>query len=187
MNITQHAKERYAQRIMGYDNKTDMAVFISKHEKKIAEDLEKMIVYGELIYSGRSLKQPNSTVDVYVKDLWVIIYDPNKDNIVTVYNIDFGIGEEFDELFMKTAIENINAAKQEYEKTEAVIKRDFDEYEEKIKENAYIIDDFKAQIKNLESLNQSFKDTQMYLRANLNAADRVVREKVEVLTGRKIF
>ena len=31
MNITKHAKERYAERIMGRDNKTDVAVFVAQH------------------------------------------------------------------------------------------------------------------------------------------------------------
>ena len=41
--ITEHAKQRYAERIMDRDNKIDIAVYINQNEEKIRQDILKMI------------------------------------------------------------------------------------------------------------------------------------------------
>ena len=55
MNITKHAMQRYAERIMEKEDTTDVLVFIEQHKEKIEEDISKMIEYGELIYTGKNL------------------------------------------------------------------------------------------------------------------------------------
>ena len=50
ITISKHAKERYAERIMDRDNKTDVAVFLRDHDDKIQNDIEKMLEYGTLLY-----------------------------------------------------------------------------------------------------------------------------------------
>ena len=76
LKVSNHAKERYSERIMDKDNKADMLVFIQKNEQKIKEDIFKMITYGEILYSGKPTvdynKQP---VDIFLKDTWVVIVD----------------------------------------------------------------------------------------------------------------
>lgn len=187
MNISQHAKERYAERIMGRENKTDISVFISQHQQKIADDIEKMIVYGKLIYSGKSIKNPNTKSDVYIKDKWVIIHDPGKDNVVTLYNIDLGIGDEFDQQFINTALAQIESAKAAFSEKEAELKETLATYKDLIDDNEKRIADCKSLIRSMETQNQAYKDIITSLKADLDIADRAVREKVEVLTGRRIF
>ena len=187
MKITQHVKERYAERIMGRENKTDISVFISQHEQKIADDIEKMIAYGDLLYSGKSLRDGGNKADVYIKDKWIIIYDPQKDNVVTLYNIDLGVGDDYDIAFIARARNQIEAAKAQYAEAEARVKEDVAYYEEKIKDNECMISDYRQKIRNLESYNQAFKDVLANLKSDMNIADQKVREAVMVLTGRKIW
>lgn len=187
MKVTQHAKERYAERIMTKENKTDVAVYISRHEEDIGIDIEKMIAYGKLIYSGKSLKNGSGKSEVYVKDLWVVIYDPDRDTVVTLYKIDLGVGKDYDKAFMSAALEQIEAAKADYGEKEKEIAEIIKSFEEMISENDAKISEYKSMIKNLEAQNQSYKQLIQTYRGDLNEADMVVREKVMVLTGRKIF
>ena len=187
MNITKHAKERYAERIMGRDNKTDVAVFVAQHEQKIKGDIEKMIAYGKLVYEGKSLKQQNSKTQVWVKDLWVIIYDPEKDNVVTLYNIDLGIGEEYDKQFIEKALQQIEDAKAVYNEKAKSLKEELSQYNNTISDNEKQIANYKSIVKKLEAQNQSLRDLTSSMKANLEIADQEVKEKVMVLTGRKIF
>ena len=83
IELTQHIRERYAERIMGRENKTDIAVFINEHQEKIQTDIEKMITFGELLYSGRSTARYNEQlVDVYLKDTWIVIVDHAKTKLL---------------------------------------------------------------------------------------------------------
>ena len=52
-SVSKHARERYAERIMDKDG-TDVATFAIKNEKKILDDIDKMVEYGELLYTQES-------------------------------------------------------------------------------------------------------------------------------------
>ena len=186
MNITRHAKERYAERIMGRDNKTDVAVFVAGHEKKIQEDIEKMVTYGTIVYTGKSAKQKDSTVNIIVKDLWVLIVDVARKNVVTLYKIDLGVGEEYDKKFVEIALKQIEDAKAEFEKKKEEIKNETD-YSKEIEENNALITNYKDLIRKLESENQHMKELQNLSKTNIDIAEQDLREKVMVLTGQKIF
>lgn len=50
--ISNHAKERYAQRIMSRDNITDIRKFVCDHDSDIEKWINEMIEHGESIYTG---------------------------------------------------------------------------------------------------------------------------------------
>ena len=50
--ISNHSKQRYAERIMGKED-IDVNRFITLNEDKIKTDINKLIQYGEMIYSGK--------------------------------------------------------------------------------------------------------------------------------------
>ena len=52
--ISQHAKERYAERIMDKTHPTDVHIYINDNENKIITNINKMIEFGELIHSGKN-------------------------------------------------------------------------------------------------------------------------------------
>lgn len=77
--ISDHCKQRYAERIMGRDlagigNARQFAV---ENEEKIHADINKLIEYGTLIFSGqRSQKDgKGDVIDVYLRDCWVVLVD----------------------------------------------------------------------------------------------------------------
>lgn len=94
--ISNHAEERYASRIMEKETNGDIKVYVRQNKDKIAEDISKMITYGELIYEG--LPRANygkRKVKVYLRDSWVVIVDALTDNVVTLYNVDLRVEKEF--------------------------------------------------------------------------------------------
>ena len=180
LKLSNHAKERYAERIMDKDNKADINVFIQKNEQKIKEDIFKMITYGELLYSGRPTvdynKQP---VDIFLKDAWVIIVDIAKQNVITLYSIDFGLGDDFNKEYINKLLEKLSSAKQRYEEAQI--------YNTIVKENIDMINDYRSKIKILEKQNQGYLDVIDTLRVENTAAEREVRDVVAVMTGKKVF
>ena len=188
LKLSNHAKERYAERIMDKDNKADINVFIQKNEQKIKEDIFKMITYGELLYSGRPTvdynKQP---VDIFLKDTWVIIVDIAKQNVITLYSIDLGLGDDFNKEYINKLLEKLSSAKQRYEEAQIGINTQIETYNTIVKENIDMINDYRSKIKILEKQNQGYLDVIDTLRVENTAAEREVRDVVAVTTGKKVF
>lgn len=188
LKLSNHAKERYAERIMDKDNKADINVFIQKNEQKIKEDIFKMITYGELLYSGRPTvdynKQP---VDIFLKDTWVIIVDIAKQNVITLYSIDLGLGDDFNKEYINKLLEKLFSAKQRYEEAQIGINTQIETYNTIVKENIDMINDYRSKIKILEKQNQGYLDVIDTLRVENTAAEREVRDVVAVMIGKKVF
>ena len=188
LKFSNHSKTRYAERIMDKDNAADINVFIQKNEQKIKEDIFKMITYGELLYSGRPTvdynKQP---VDIFLKDTWVIIVDIAKQNVITLYSIDLGLGDDFNKEYINKLFEKLSSAKQRYEEAQIGINTQIETYNTIVKENIDMINDYRSKIKILEKQNQGYLDVIDTLRVENTAAEREVRDVVAVMTGKKVF
>lgn len=113
LQISQHAKERYAERIMDKNDKTEIALFINTHEDKILNDISKMIEFGTKIYEGPTSNQTKSAyVVVYLNGTWVVIVDPKPNKVITLYTVDLMVGKDFNDMYMgliKDKINNIKA------------------------------------------------------------------------------
>ena len=188
IKVSQHAKERYSERIMDKDNKLDVNLFISQHETKIKEDIYKMIQYGTLIYSGRSVSEFNKQpVDIFLNDTWVIIVDIQKSNVITLYSIDLGLGREFNHEYICKLIDKLDKAKEKFEEINMEIQTQKENYSSIIQSNNEQIKDYKNLINNLEKQNQAYQDVIENLNANRLVAEKEVRDIIAIITGRKVF
>lgn len=151
--ISRHAQERFAERIMGKDTKYDVNWFIVNNEDKIKTDINKMITYGQLIYTGKSQKSgKGKLVDVYLKDLWIVLVDESANNVVTLYKVDLGLGDEFNKTYTAKMIDRLNEDKANLEDVKLQVQTETDMYKELIEESTAQINEYKAMIKNLEEL-----------------------------------
>lgn len=151
--ISRHAQERFAERIMGKDTKYDVNWFIVNNEDKIKTDINKMITYGQLIYTGKSQKSgKGKLVDVYLKDLWIVLVDEPSNNVVTLYKVDLGLGDEFNKTYTAKMIDRLNEDKANLEDVKLQVQTETDMYKELIEESTAQINEYKAMIKNLEEL-----------------------------------
>ena len=187
LTISRHAKERYAERIMDRDSKTDIAVFIRDHEDKIQNDIEKMLEYGTLLYEGLSFREPKKTVGVTLNGSWVVLWDTKDFVVITLYCIDLGVGDDVNRAFIKNAVDQINEARAQYDDT---VKRTRDcvaTYQQVIDENEVAIARYKKLIKDLETQSTGARQMISAITADNQMADDKVREKVEILIGRQRF
>lgn len=188
IKISAHAKERYALRIMDKDSKADITVFIAQHEQKIKEDIYKMIQYGTLIYSGKSVSEFNKQpVDIFLNGTWVIIVDIAKSNVITLYSIDLGLGNEFNQEYISKLMQKLNAAKEDYETVSIGIQTQSETYSSIIKENTEQINEYRRIIKSLEEQNQSYTDVIESLEVNKIIAEKDVRDIIATFIGKKVF
>lgn len=188
IKISTHAKERYSQRIMDKDTKSDVAVFIAQHEQKIKEDIYKMIEYGTLLFSGKPNYEYNKQpVDIFLNGTWVIIVDIAKCNVITLYSIDLGVGSEFNQEYINKLMDKLNVAKDEYDTVNIGIQTQKETYSSIIKENNEQINELKTMIKNLEKQNQSYLDVIESLDVDRIVAEKEIRDIIATMIGKKIF
>lgn len=188
LKISTHAKERYSLRIMDKDSKSDVAVFIAQHEQKIKEDIYKIIQYGTLLYSGKSVSEFNKQpVDIFLNGTWVIIVDIAKANVITLYSIDLGVGNEFNQEYINMLMKKLNAAKEEYNTVCTGINTQTETYSSIVKENTEQINEYKQIIKALEKQNQAYTDVINSLEVDKTIAEKEVREIIATMIGKKVF
>jgi hypothetical protein len=176
-NISAHAKQRYAERIMGKED-TDINRFVTLNEDKIKTDINKLINYGQLIYSGKQSQKDGkgNIVDVFLKDCWVVIADSRIKNVITLYKIDLGLGDEFNKTYISKMMEKLNANKEVLESVQRQVQEESNTYKEMIDEAEAAIRDYKGMIKNLEGLCEGYKtiienNNVKVAQANKNVAD----------------
>ena len=188
LKFSVHSKERYAERIMDKDSKTDIAVYVTQNEKKIKEDIFKMIQYGTLLYSGKSISEYNKQpVDIFLNGTWVIIIDIAKSNVITLYSIDLGLGNEFNQEYIKKLMEKLDSAKETYDSVNMSIQTQRQTYSSIVQENLEQINEYKKFINNLEKQNQAYTDVIDSLDANRVIAEKDVRDIIATFIGKKVF
>ena len=187
ITISKHAKERYAERIMDRDCKTDVLMFIRDHEDKIQQDIEKMLEYGTLLYEGPSSRDPKKAVGVTINGSWVIIWDTREFTVITLYCIDLGVGDEANKIFIERALAQIEAAKREQEATKQRTAESIAVYQGIIEAGETKLRDYRKRVKDVEAQIAGCRSMIQSITADDDIADDNVREKVEILIGKQRF
>lgn len=185
--VSTHAAERYAKRIGDREAAKDVTIYATVNREKITTDINKMIQFSDLIYSGRVGSRDKSPVNVYLSGTWVILTDIQNKVVITIYKIDFNLGEEFNKQFISATIKKMNKHKKELEDKKAendTLKESYlaimEEY------NAQILE-LKSQIAELEKLNKDYSDVVKDIDATLRQAETAIRKDVEDLIMKKEF
>lgn len=189
LKFSVHSMQRYAERIMDKESKLEVNMFIQEHEDKIKTDITKMIQYGELLYSGKPTSEifERRPVDIYLNGLWIIIVDIGRNNVVTLYSIDLGVGEEMNNLYVKKLTDKLNVAKQNLEDVKTDISMQAETYRDVIAQNEALIAEHRKDIKDLEKFNENYRGVIEGLQTKVTQADREVRDIVATMIGKKIF
>ena len=188
-NISSHAKQRYAERIMGKDDTTDVARFVTLNEDKIKTDINKLIHYGELIYSGKQSQKDGkgNIVDVFLKDCWVVLVDSRAKNVITLYKIDLGLDDEFNKAYISKMMEKLNANKEVLENVKQQVQEESNTYREMINDAETQIKEYRSMIKNLEELSIGYKTVIDNNCVKVAQANKNVVEVLNTLIGKKEF
>ena len=187
--ISNHAKQRYAERIMGKDDNIDINRFVTLNEEKIQIDISKMINYGKHIYTGRQIQKDGkgNILDVFLKDTWVILVDSRTKNVITLFKIDLCLGDEFNEIYVSKMIEKLNTNKEKLVNIQQQTQEESNTYKEMIDEAEATIRDYKGMIKNLEGLCEGYKAIIENNNVKVAQANKDVADVVNTLIGKKEF
>ena len=187
--ISQHAKERYAERIMGKDNKNAINKFVLENENKIKTDIYKMIEYGRIVFTGKQSKTDGKgkVLDVYIKDTWIILVDEPGNTVVTLYKIDLGCGDEFNLQYIAKMIDKLNQSKEKRMSVKLEVETESNTYKEMIADAETQIREYKSFIKNLESLCEGYKTIIDNNLIKVSQVERDVADVLNTLIGKREF
>ena len=187
--ISTHAKNRYAERIMGKEDNNNIQRFIVENEEKIKTDINKMISYGECIYIGKQSQKDGkgNVLNVYLKDTWVILVDIKSEIVVTLYKIDLGCGDEFNIQYIEKIMEKLNQNKDNLMSVQLEIEADAITYKDLIDGAQAQIFEYKSMIKNLEEMCSGYQTIIDNNRVKVSQANMEVVDVLNTLIGRKEF
>ena len=189
--ISKHAMERYAERIMGKDTNWDVNKFILANTSKIETDINKLIQFGSLIYSGKKSKKDgknsNAIIYVYLRDCWVVLVDNGSRNVITLYKIDLGLDEEFNKCYVSKMAEKLKEHKDILDAVEQQVKEESNTYREMIADAEAQIKEYRGMIKNLEELCAAYKTVIENNNVKVAQANKEMTDTLNTFIGKKEF
>lgn len=187
MNFSNHVLQRYAERISKKATPQEIAQYIDQYEDKVKEDIEKMLVYGTCVYEGESTKQKGHTVQIFVKDSWVVIYDPEYETVVTLYQIDLGVSKTCNDMYITEVLEKIKECENRYRSAVAESETEKKTYIEAIADNKAQIADYKSRIRELETQNEAYQTLYNTLTTKTRKSMDDWKNATMMLTSYQIF
>ena len=187
-SISAHAKQRYAERIMGKED-VDVNRFVTLNEDKIKTDINKLIQYGDLIFTGKQTHKDgkSSMVDVYLKDCWIVLADSRIKNVITLYKIDLGLDDDFNKAYISKMMEKLNANKENLESVRKEVQVESDTYRKMIDDAEIQIKEYRGMIKNLEELCAAYKTVIDNNNVKVIQANKDVADVLNTLINKKEF
>jgi hypothetical protein len=187
--ISKHCKERYTQRLLNKEDNNEIQRFIVENEEKIKTDINKMIEYGNCIFTGKQFTKDGrgNIVNVFIKDTWIVLADPKTHNVITIFKIDLGCGDDFNNQYISKMMEKIEEKQHVLLGVQLEVDEESKMYAEMIEGYEVQINEFKANIKNLESLCSDYKDIIDNNKVKISIANRDVADCVNKLIGKREF
>lgn len=187
MTITNHIKLRYAERIARRDTKIDINTYVAQNEEKIEKDISTMIDHSEIIYTGITTSTNKDVVNVRLSGTWVIIMDQSDRTAITLYKVDFGLGEEFNKTYVSEWLKKLSTDKDILAERESKTAEEIGAYKQAILDNQVLIDEYKALAKQLSKSNEAYQEIIDNKRAEFANLQMDVRRDIEALTRRREF
>lgn len=185
MTFTNHILERYVERTMGKTG-NELKQFLAQNSDQIKDKILKLYEYSELFWYGK-IKDHDFTYFTINRDGWVMVIDKNKTTLVTIYQVDLGLGVEFNKQYIS---ELKNYVSNELESIEELR----NSYEKTVKDNNETIEELKEKNKllqsELEHNNNEIKFLEQEKTLNLESIsirEKQLHKKIEKFIGAKIF
>lgn len=165
---------------MNKDERSDIAVYVARNQEKIENDINTMMQYSELLYTGflrdRSDEaiRDKKEVRVYLCGTWVLLADKLNNKIITLYKIDLKVGEEFNKQFVAAKKIAIDEAKAKVDEVAESYCQCRNQYREIIQECDSKIAEYKNAIAKLTNQKQAYQ-------ALIDNSDIEVKEANEAL------
>jgi hypothetical protein len=128
-----------------------------------------------------------NVLNVYLKDCWVVLVDNKSENVVTLYKVDLGCGDDFNNQYVSKLLEKLTASKENLAGTQLEVNIESATYKEMLSEAQSQIREYKSFIKNLEEMCTAYQTILDNNTVKVSQANRAVADVVNTLIGKKEF
>lgn len=187
--VSEHCKQRYAERIMNKEDRTEAARFVFDHEDKIINDINKLVAYGKMIYRGvpSNRKAETSTLDVYLNGSWILLVDTNSKNVVTLYKIDFGLDDEFNQMYIDKMLCKLHEKERALGDVRNQVEEETETYRQIINDSEAQIKEYRSMIKNLEEMCDGYREVVKNNGVLISQAKQDMADVINTMIGKKEF
>lgn len=186
--VSKHAKERYAERCRGKSSVLDVQAYVAAHEDRIQDDVNQMLQHGRLVYSGKQRgPKGESILEVYIQGLWIILADQKARNVITLYRVNLGCGEDLDKTYMERMLEKLEQARSRYENTLEEVNAQNEEYRGIIETGNAQIKEYRADIRKLEEMCEGYNMVISSNQVRVRRAADAMADIANTLIGKKTF
>jgi hypothetical protein len=120
IDVTNHCKERYVERVKGITNSFDIKNYVLTNNDRIVRDINKIFNYSEFLTEDR-LGGDGTIKRFYVKDDILLVLRRDESVIITLIKVDYGFPEKINRGIVKELLEEINSLKEDLQESEKAI------------------------------------------------------------------
>ena len=108
VKVSQHAKSRWIERMNGITDDKEINRYLVSNSDKVVKDIKKSFENADFIFRGQ-LGKNHTTSDYYLLSDLVFVFE--KDTIITLFKVDFGIEyEDLNETIKRSLITALQRA-----------------------------------------------------------------------------
>ena len=108
VKVSQHAKSRWVERMNGIDDEGSVKRYLVSNSDKVVKDIKKSFENADFVFRGQ-LGKDHTTSDYYMLNDLVFVFE--KDTIITLFKVDFGIEyEDLNETIKRSLITALQRA-----------------------------------------------------------------------------
>jgi len=108
VTVSQHAKSRWVERMNGITDDKEIRQYLVSNSDKVVKDIKKSFENADFVYRGQ-LGKNHTTSDYYLLNDLVFVFE--KDTIITLFKVDFGIEyEDLNETIKRSLITALQRA-----------------------------------------------------------------------------
>lgn len=186
MELTNHIKERYAERIAGRDTTIDIKTYVAQNDEKIEKDISKLYEHSRIIYQG--VVTPGKDPRTYrISGTWLLVFDITDRVGVTLYKIDFGLDEDFNKKYIEGHLKKLDEDLAALNEKKEEVREEVEAYKKAIADNEALISEFEANNRRLKKDNAYYKELIENKNAEYFHLELKVRGDVDALTARRTF
>ena len=143
--------------------------------------------HGEIIYRGKLRPDNKNPITVYLCGTWILLVDSVKNRVITLYKIDFYVGDDFNKLYIQRVLERMKEHEKALQEKTDQIATQRNDYINIIKGNEEQINEYRSAIKKLEKLNADYKEIVDTMDAERQYYELAIRHDIEDLTGNVVY
>lgn len=108
VTVSQHAKSRWVERMNGLSDDKEIKRYLVDNSDKVVKDIKKSFTNADFVFRGQ-LGKNHTTSDYYLLNDLVFVFE--KDTIITLFKVDFGIEyEDLNETIKRSLITALQRA-----------------------------------------------------------------------------